>query len=101
MAERIYPAVVTDMQVKGRTSGPVQIYVHLLDPEIKPQDRVLNTGILLSRGEGCNVKIDDQVSIFINEGQPSSIEADACKSCVFTTARGAKPPLVCNIYRYK
>src|SRR3989338_90168 len=99
MAERIYRAVVTDMQLKKRTSGPVEIYTHLLteNPNVKQKDRVLNTGIPLGRGEGCNIEIDDQVSVIINEGEPSSIEAVACRSCVFTKARGAKLPLVCRI----
>ncbi len=101
MAEIIYRAVVTDMQVKV-WSGPVEIYVHLLtDDPVNLIDRVLNTGIELKNGEGCNVDVGDKVSIIANPGQPSKIEADACKLCVFTKARGAKPPLlVCNIYRY-
>ena len=103
MAEVIYPAVVTDKQIKINNFKTIEVYVRLLtdNPSVKLINRVLDTDIPSEDGRNkCEITVDSQASIIINPGSPSKIEAPACRSCRFTTVRGAQPPLICRIYRY-
>src|SRR3989338_2481095 len=99
MAETIYSAIVTDKQIKINVSKTIEVYIRLLtdSPSVKLTRRVLDTGIPSKDGKNkCGITVCCQVSVIINPGSPSKIEADACRACIFTTTRGAQPPLVCN-----
>jgi len=93
MAEESILADVTRINTFGRE---IIIYAQL----ITNLPKALKTGIPSDNGRNeCGINEGDEVSVITNSPFPSKIEADACKTCRFTTARGAKLPLVCNVFR--
>jgi len=93
MAEESILADVTTINTFGKE---IIIYVQLVTGLLK----ALKTGIPSDRGRNeCGITVGSEVSVIVNSSLPSKIEADACNTCRFITARGAKPPLVCRIYQ--
>ena len=93
MAEVSVLAQVT----KKETHPVITLYLHLLDYS----EKALKTSIPSDRGQNeCGISVGSEVLVITNSPLPSKIDAKECGKCRFTTARGAKPPLVCNIYRY-
>ena len=83
---------------KKETYPVIILHFHLYND----LEKALNTGIPSDRGQNeCGITVDSEVLVITNSPLPSKIDARECRNCRFTTARGAKPPLVCNIYRYK
>ena len=89
MAEESFSARVTKIEAFGIPGIIVHVF---LDNDLS---KALKTGISSNRGGNkCGIPVNSEVLVITNSPFPSKIDAKECGKCKFTTARGAKPPLV-------